>query len=164
MAVGQNAFTIGRIQGYLEAFALFNSKTNHGYSFGYDGLGKSESVEKTLYEHFVEFVGVQPDSLRLHLIVEIETELQAALAGWLFSFLPGNNVHLIDAHRDFSLFHEAWRHGSVKDLTELILEVAQPVAAYKVDFQPVRWYEAAWHDVALEGKEQVFLLHLGVSD
>ena len=165
-AAEQNAFTIGRIQGYLEAFARFNSKTNHGYSFGLEVLEKSESVEKTLYEHLDDSAGVQPDSLRLRLIVDIETELQTALAGWLFSFLSESDphYHLTDAHQDFSLFLEPYRRKDVKAFTKLISEVARPIAAYKVDSQPVQWYEAAWEDVALEGEEQVFLLHLGVSD
>lgn len=166
MKTEQKDIALGRIRGYLEAFSLFNTKTNHSYSFEFDVLDKLESVEQSLHEHLTEVAGVHSNSLQLNPITEEKAELQAALVRWLFSFLPETDTHyyLVDARQSFTLWHEEWRQQSVVELVELILKVAQPTTAYKVDFHPVRWYEAAWEDLALVSQQQVFLLHLGVSD
>ena len=163
---GQNYILLGKVQGFLEAFALFNSKTNHGCFFEFDVTNKLQSVEQTIHEYYGGFVGIEPNTLKLTTVADVKEELQSLLSRWLFNFLPENdlNYYLVDARQSFALSDEERRKQSVKELVELIFQVSQPLSIYKVEFNPVKWYDAYWEDFALENQDHIFILHLGLSD
>lgn len=147
---------IGKIQGFLKALSLFNTTPDHNYVFEIDILDKAESVEQTLHKHLTEISGVLPNSLKLTLLAKVETELQESLSRWIY--------HLADTKQHFTLWNQEWRRKEIAELVKVILDVARPKSAYKVEFHPAKWYECSWEDFALEGQDQVFFLHFGVSD
>ncbi len=169
----EHSVSFGKIQGYLEAFQIVNNKCNWNFNFKFDVLDKLESVEQTLYAHLNETSrDIYPGTLKLYSLAEPKVKLQASLARWLFYFLPENETdyhvdtdwHLVDADEMFILSDERNRQEIVAKFVELILQATQPIAVHNVKFRPVNFYGLFWDDFAIEGQEQIFFLHLGVSD
>jgi hypothetical protein len=172
MAPNQHALSLEEIQNYLRLFENINHKTNYSCLFEFVGLEKPESVEATLQKYYEEMADIAPDSLALDRVADAKAALQTALVPWLFNFLikgdqyvlPEEYRELIDVDEDVRYWNRFMPPGTVLGLVESMLRVAQPTATYKVNIQPMRLYELVWEDFALEGEDQVFLLHLGFCD
>lgn len=162
----EHSVSLGKIQGYLEAFQIVNEKCNYTYTFKFDVLDKLESVEQTVYAYLNETsLGIYPGTLKLYSLAEPKVKLQASLAWWLFHFLPENysDYYLVDADEMFMLSAEESRQEIVAKFVELILQATQPIAVHKVELKALRSYGPR-SDFAIEGQEQIFFLHLSVSD
>ena len=142
---------LGRIQGMLEAFAFFSGAANEGYSFFFDSLDGTGELCERVRGFLSVTTDVENDSLALTPVEK--TEIHQALTDWLFKF-PNHSLSQ----------DEQSAHRVTSDLLESMIDLASPLAMYRVRFQPRTWYEAGWDDFVLEGDKSCYFLHLGVSD
>jgi hypothetical protein len=161
MAVSeQRDLAIAWLQGFLRAFAWFNQKADHGYTFSLDVIPKSSSVEEAIERHF------RGEMVRMKLtpVAGWPEVVRGLLARWLFQFQDPRGDHLEDPRRSFSLSHEAFRPMFWEEVMGRLASAVQPEAVWRVEVQTRGWYECDWDDIAFEERDWVVFLHLGVSD
>lgn len=145
---GADAITYGHISGLLDLLATLNTISDYVFYFHFTVVAKTASLSKALHS----FYGDEAASITPTLLQEPEKQLRSTLEEWLFINCsnvlrrPDNQSHYYDA------------------LLRMIYQVAKPRRVWQVDIVPTTWYAAAWDDFAFEGRDRVFMLHLGVSD
>ena len=93
------------LQGFLHAFAWFNSKTDHGYTLTLDVLPKPGSAREAIKGHFRG----EWDELTLTPVEDWSAFVRGLLGRWLFQFSDRSMDHLEDPRESFSLFHDHFR-------------------------------------------------------
>ena len=159
------------IQGFLDAFAWINHKTNHGYSFQITLIEKNAPIEEVIETYITNLYTTKEEIVKynyLHVKTSWKKELEKNLIKWLFQFQSdqfGGNHFLKDQSYQFSL--------SKKSFVQIMLkEFIKNFESIGVDFQPYNvqidfengLYEVEYNDLLLLSKRKSILLHLGQSD
>lgn len=155
-----NKFTVARLDGFLDAFALINNKTNYSYTFTFESLKKMGDLNRTLENYFRG----QASDIQAIQIEPWEQVVQDVLKQWLFEFQNQDEDHLEDSKLSFSLSHEAFRQTMLHTFTQQISSTFNLVAVWRVEITPIVFYECSWVDIVFEETERITLLHFGVSD
>jgi hypothetical protein len=135
----------GRIQGILDTCAYALTHQDDNYTFQFTVFCQLNSLEKSLEEFYAD----NAKSITVEVVENAQKELRSVLEQWLLSYrriFP--NQQYID----------------IDSLTEMLFKIAQPTSLWRVELEPISWYECTWDDFVFEGKERIFLLHLGASD
>jgi hypothetical protein len=140
-----SSLRFGEIRGFLEAFARFNDKPDHGYSFTFELLPSTNSIRASMELHFNGAL----TSLELTPIADWRTAIRDILSRSLFGQLLTDNR---DSVRVFN-----W-------LIDRIDSCANPSTTWKADVGVSGFYECDWDDVVFQTGDTAYLLHLGVSD
>jgi hypothetical protein len=148
------------LQGFLHAFAWFNNKTNHGYTFTLVTVPKPLSVRQALERHF----GGELDGLVLAPVEDWTGFVRELMGRWLFQFSDPSSDHLQDPRESFSLFHDHFRGMVLDEVMARLTAVINPSAVWKVEVRLRGWYECYYDDLAFEEQERVLYLHAGFSD
>ncbi|WP_111861512.1 hypothetical protein [Acinetobacter sp. CFCC 10889] len=167
-------FELGRLSGVLAAFALINTKCNHGYTFEIVNL-HTNFESKNAFQHY--FLEMYSDAkITFEELSLTDLKVRDALKTWLFSYqkaddadeslvgLGSSDCYLDDKYEAFVLNERDAQQSFLENfLVELkSLLVVQKV--YQVFVKTNSWYECAWDDFIFEGKDGSIFLHLGVSD
>jgi hypothetical protein len=148
------------MQGFLRAFAWFNHKADHGYTFELDILPKPGSVRQAIEAHF----GGNVEDLALAPVEDWPVFLRGYWGRWLFQFGRRDMDHLTDPRYSFSLFNEHLRGVMVDELMGRFAPAVRPSAVWEVQVRTRDWYECEYEDVAFEEPDRVLYLHAGHSD
>lgn len=152
------ASAMSELRGYLHAFALFNDKSDHQFSFFIEVLPHADDVDKAIRKSFgaeLEWVRVQP-------IQDWEQEVIRVLTSWLFHFQEPYAAPFMDKRKKFSLANAEGREPALKFIMDRLRPIIE--CAFRVQLQTKGWYECQWDDIVLQGESERYLLHLGVSD
>jgi hypothetical protein len=151
----QTTICISELRGLFEAFAWFNEKVNHGYTYSIAVLPRAITVHDALVLYLAE----QASEVTLSALPRWREEIGFALQRWLFAFddlvRPGVCCNLTDSGN---------RQRLVQEVLEKLSAATQARAVWRVQIKPTGFYECAWDDFAFEGDHQLYFLHLGVSD
>lgn len=150
----------GELRGFLKAFALFNDKCDHGYTFLLDRLPKAASLRESIEPYF----GDDATKVVLSSVENWSQAVAAKLKHWLFQFQASDFAQLEDRSKRFSLSHDCWRESEIQLVVKKLEDVIHPIAVWKVEVEPKGFYECEWDDIAFETAAGSYLLHLGVSD
>lgn len=146
-----------QINGFLQAIALINLHTNHGYTFEWNELGFHEDIP-TAYEYSFDLnVDQNLGDVRVIPLDDWKKELEKACDDWFFEV--GYPHHQFDSSVKFDPKHCI--HGFITLLSDFF---DSHLTVYKVECQPNFWYEAIWGDYIFHSDKRLFLLHFGVSD
>ncbi len=148
---------IGELRGLLAAFAWVNGKPDHGYTFALEELPSGADVHESLARYFGEHASKVP-------AVEVRgwrEAIGAALHRWLFEY--GDLVRPQSKSTCTMMDHQSQRE-MVDTILHKIEVGLQPFAVWRVEIQPVGFYECDWTDFAIRTVAASYLLHLGVSD
>jgi hypothetical protein len=148
------------LQGYLHAFAWFNNKCNHGYTFTLEILPKPASVQEAIKSYF----GGELESLTLAPISDWRGFVRALLSRWLFQFGDSSMDHLEDLRNSFSLFDDDFREMLLDEMVNRLSISLNPSSVWKVEVDTRGFYECHYEDLAFEEPDRVVYLHLGLSD
>ena len=154
--------TLARLDGFLKAFEWVNHKTNHGCSYFVLPLPAAAGVSESLGELFK----LPPSAFRVEAIADVDGELRAVFARFLFLFQEPHGDHLVDPRRSFSLMHDFGRDGLLDELAGVVRSLGvrsawQVVPSLECD-ELREW--CFQNDVVLEWTDGRCLLHFGVSD
>jgi hypothetical protein len=150
----------GELRGFLEAFARLNDKADHSYTFTFDWLPKPQDIGSAIKAWF----DGQATKVATTLIEEWSPEVRNIFRRWLFQYQVSTKDHLVDPNNTFSLSHDSGREALLDHVMMAIGRVVQPLSVWKVNVETIGFYECAWEDIAFEGADFSYLLHLGVSD
>ncbi len=148
-----------RANGMLEAFAWFNEKADHFYTFSLEPIPKPAALETALTSYFGE-----PRSIQLTPIEDWRAEVRVLLNRWLFECFEGMGHRLLDPKKQFALSHQDARETLVGKVIDVFAAGFSPLRSWRVLVDFESFYECAWDDLAFEEEERVVLLHLAVSD
>ena len=148
------------LQGFLRAFAWFNHKADHGYTFALDILPKPGTVRQAIGAHF----GNDLEGLTLTPVEDWAGFLRGFWGRWLFQFGDPTMDHLADPRRSFSLFDDHLRGTMVDELVGRFAGAVRPSAVWAARVETRGWYECDYEDVAFEEPDRVLYLHAGFSD
>ncbi len=151
---------LGRLQGFLDAFARLNDKTDHSYSFEYHRLPQAATATDAVKAVF----GADLKSLEVTPLIDWPQAARRVLRKWLFEFQCVRDDHLVDKYEAFLLSDEVGRVELLDDVLKMLIAVGHPTAVWQLNVETKRWYEGAWDDIVFETANGTYLLHLGVSD
>ncbi len=158
---------LARLEGFLQAFARLNDKTNHGCTFTVYQLPKGANAQAALAAYFK----AQPSEFRVTRLTDWEREARQVFSRFLFLFrdpIAGREYgdYLVDPHSSFVLMSEPGRQSLLDDLAAVFHSLAI-AAAWRVVPSPNCQDLREWcfqEDLLLELPDRLCLLHLGVSD
>lgn len=167
-------FELGRLSGILDAFALINTKCNHGYSFEITHLKTNCESQRAFQDYFLE---IYPDAqMTFEELTVTDLKVRDALRTWLFSYQKADDVdesligtgspdcYLEDQYQAFVLTERDAQQSFVDDFLAKLNALLVTQKVYQVHVCTHSWYECAWDDFILEGQEGSVFLHLAVSD
>jgi hypothetical protein len=167
MTAGDADTVLSRLEGFLKAFAWFNSKTNHGCSFDVYQIPKVADVPAALAAYFK----LPPSNFRVEPLAEFERELGEVFAHFLFLFrepVGGDPYgdYLVDPRQSFALMDEYGQQGLFDELAGVVRSLGTS-AAWRLVASLECGELREWcfqEDVVLELPDRLCLLHFGVSD
>jgi hypothetical protein len=155
---------LGKIRGFLLAFQHLNAGLNHAPSYDLEAVPWRGDPTTSVRDHFCSYPGSGPGSWAVDLQpFEGGAEgLKPLLLRWLF------DEHLGVPRGQEPAIWQGKQENCVNELLSLLNELfgGQQPRVWKVDAQPTdgRFYELVWDGVLFEKEQQLFLLHLGMSD
>lgn len=152
--------SLSELRGFLEAFAMFNTKCDHGYTFSIEQLPVAQTHSRSIQLHFRD----ETASASLEPMRDWEQQLPEILGQWLFQFQDERMSHLVDTRRDFSLTHAFGREHAMDWIMSRLTTKIRPTKVVIADIVLSNFYECAWKDIVFEVGEVWCLMHLGVSD
>lgn len=154
------AFTLGRLQGFLDGYAQVNShESDISYDFDAALLPSSATIMGLAHFHYGE--GCSP--IYLTPFSDWESELRQVFREWLF-----RELHRLRSRANtwLAILSEDGREWLVTDALAHVRAVLTPTAGYRVHVSTTggRYYALQWADVALEAPDRVLFLHFSFSD
>ncbi len=156
----EKTIACGELRGFLEAFARFNDKTNHVYSFNFFTLPHAESVAESVKAWF----GGNEIEVTATAVEDWQAIVRGLFGRWLFQFQDLRSDHLADPRRSFSLSDDSGRNAILDWLIATLDKAVRPTMVWSIAVVTTWFYECAWDDLVFDSPEERFLLHLGVSD
>jgi uncharacterized protein (TIGR02996 family) len=156
------SYALSRLQGFLDACALFNNHASDiSYEFDVALLSKISSLEEAVSAHYLSWAG----PTRCDPIENMSVTLLQILEQWLFQSYPmgahwANNV----GHLRLGVTSEDGRSGLVTHVRSLVDEVLTPIRCWRVQFLGNQRMGIDWLSVALESVDRVLILHFDFDD
>jgi hypothetical protein len=154
------AIALSELSGFLEAFAMFNTKCDHGYTFSIEQLPIAQTFNRSIQLYFRD----ETASASLEPMSDWVQQLPDILGQWLFQFQDERMSHLVDTRRDFSLTHAFGREHAIDWIMSRLTTKIRPTKVAIADIALSGFDECAWKDIVFEVGESWYLMHLGVSD
>ena len=159
-----DAFTLGKLKGFLRAFEHLNIGMDHAPSYDLEPVPWKGGLAASVQAHFCSYPGSQEGSCEVRIRpAEVGVDvLGPLLRRWLFDKHFG-----MPAGNDANLW-QFKKEACVQEFLDTLTGVfgGQAPRVRKVDAHPSDggFYELVWDDVLLENGEELLLLHLGMSD
>src|SRR6516165_2581161 len=122
---------LAELRGSLEAFARFNNKTNHGYTFTLDVLPLTGSIEQSIKCSF----GDDVTKVSVFPIDDWQTHVRDAFRRWLFQFQNSTTGRLVDTGRNFYLSSDIGREAVLDWIMATLDRVIKPLEVGKVKIE-----------------------------
>jgi hypothetical protein len=153
--------TFGELRGFLNAFAMFNDKSDNGYSFSFERLPPAADACSAIERYFGEVL----ESVSATPMADWQQTIRRIVRQWLFEFQDASSTqHLSDQRKTFALSHDWGRERAVDWIVKEMVQLMGDPTAWKVEVRTKRFYECAWDDIVFISTDSVYFLHFGVSD
>ncbi len=165
-------YFIAKLDGFFEAFAWFNNKTNNQFQFETcDNIifQKNGNEDFDIKRSINEFFSHEASKISIERNEDWKAELLNVLNKWLFRFQSQGNdpiygPFLRDDKNDFSLFSKLHRNHLLEQLIDDIIKISDPICAYNVTLVLKEFFANDLEILVIEGNRYNLVLRFELYD